>query len=217
MRHLSSRTRWVIGFVGGFFLLSIILINTVPFLGMAWGALSGGPGLGLIRDIRHDLLVQEPFVQTLTDHEQEALHRYRASGTTVYQRRHLVQVNLTPLGLPGFHDIFAVRVRTDIVKKQPYTAFLVRPGVVPSENDAPFFSRQCESVVCKKIIHGMVAFGHGLVNWGILSTYRLNITGSDATSSVMLGTSPLSTSKWAHQTRQMHHSGRGNSFTSPSP
>mgnify|MGYP006934453215 FL=1 len=217
MRPLSSRARWVLSFVGGFVLLSIILINTVPFFGMAWGALSGGPGLGLIRDIRHDLLAQKPFVQTLTEHEQEALRRYRASGTTVYQRRHLVKVNLTPLGLPGFHDIFAVRVRTDIVKKQPYTAFLVRPGVVPSENDAPFFSRQCETTICKKVIRGMVAFGHGLINWGILSTYRLNITGSDATSSVMLGTSPVSTSKWARQSRQMHLSERGTSFTSPTP
>lgn len=217
MLPLSSRTRWLLGLASGFVLFSIVLINTVPFFGMAWGALSGGPGLGLIRDIRSDLLAQEPFMQTLTKHEQEALRRYKTSGTTVYQRRHLVRVNLTPFGLPGFHDIFAVRVRTDIVKKQPYTAFLVRPGVVPSENDAPFFSRQCETIVCKKIIRGMVDFGYGLINWGILSTYRLNITGSDATSSVMLGTSPISTSKWARQTRQMHHSERGTSFTSPTP
>jgi hypothetical protein len=101
MISLSSHSGWLLGLAGGFVLVSIVLINTVPFFGMACGALSGGPGLGLIRDIRSDLLAQEPFVQTLTKHEQEALQRYRTSGTTVYQRRHLVQVNLTPLGLPG--------------------------------------------------------------------------------------------------------------------
>lgn len=217
LRSLSSRARWLLGVAGGLILLGIVLVNTVPFFGMAWGALTGGPGLGLIRDIRSDLLAQEAFTQVLTEHEREALRRYRTSGAEAYQRRHLIQVNLTPLGLPGFHDIFAVRVRTDIVKGQPYTAFLVRPGVVPSENDAPFFARQCGSAVCKKIIRAGVAFGHGLINWGILSTYRLNITGSDATSSAVLGTSPVSTSKWARQSRELHHSQRGTSFTSPAP
>ncbi|WP_022835028.1 hypothetical protein [Salisaeta longa] len=217
MPSLTPRARWVLGLVGGFVLVSILLINTVPFFGMVWGALSGGPGLGLIRDIRSDLLAQDPFVQTLAAHEHAALQRYRASGTTAYQRRYLVKVNLAPFGLPGFHDVFAVRVRTDIVKTQPYTAFLVRPGVAPSENDAPFFSRQCDTVVCKKVIRGLVAFVHGLVNWGILSTYRLNITESDATSSVMLGTTPVSTSTWARQSRAMHRNERGISFTSPTP
>jgi hypothetical protein len=135
MPTLSPRIRWLLGLTGGLVLIALVLIQTVPFIGMAWGSLTGGPGLGLVRDLRGELLQQEAFRQTLRQHEQEAVRRYQASGRTAYQRRHLVRINLTPLGLPGFHDIFAVRVRTDLVDGAPKTGFLARPGVAFSEDD----------------------------------------------------------------------------------
>jgi hypothetical protein len=212
MPTLSSRTKWLLGITGSLLLIAVLLVQTVPFVGMAWGALTGGPGLGVVRDMRGALLQQDAFRQTLVEHEQEAVRRYRASGSAAYQRRHLVRVNLTPLGLPGFHDVFAVRMRTDVVDGVPKTAFLARPGVVASDEDAPFFTRQCASNLCKQTLRAAIGFGHALIERGILTTYRLNITESDATSRVTLGPRPMSTATWARETRERHRSGQGRPF-----
>ena len=211
MPTLSLRTRWLLGLTGGLVLIAIVLVHTVPFIGMAWGALTGGPGIGLVGDMRSQLLQQEEFRETLHQHEQEAVRRYQATGSPAYQQRHLVRVNLTPFGMPGFHDIFAVRVRTDLVEGEPKTAFLTRPGVVFSEDDEPFFTGQCDGAFCKQTIRVLLGFGRGLMNRGILTPYRLNITESDATSTVSIGPDPIATDTWAEQTRKRHHSGQGHS------
>ncbi len=217
MPTLSSRARWLLGLTGGLVLIALVLIQTVPFIGMAWGSLTGGPGLGLVRDLRGELLQQEAFRQTLRQHEQEAVRRYQASGRTAYQRRHLVRINLTPLGLPGFHDIFAVRVRTDLVEGAPKTAFLARPGVAFSEDDAPFFTRQCEGAFCERVLRVLIGTGRGLMEWGVLTPYRLNITESDATSTVSIGPDPIATATWAEQTRKRHRQGKGRSVANLQP
>ena len=213
----SFRTRWLLGTGLGLVLIAAILVQTVPFVGMAWGALTGGPGMGLVQDVRSALLQQEAFRETLIAHEQEAVRRHRVSGTSAHQKRHLTRVNLTPFGLPGFHDVFGVRVRTDIVDGKPYTAFLVRPGVVVSEEDAPFFTRQCESAFCESVVRMLVDIGHGLIERGILTTHRLNVTESDATSRVTLGPEPMPTRDWAQQTRARHQQGQGRPAPKLSP
>jgi hypothetical protein len=193
--------------------LGVLLVQTVPFVSMAWSALSGGPHIGLVQDVRHVLLEQLPFRKTIAEHEKEALRRHRRGDGASFQRRRLVRVNLTPFGLPGFHDVFAVRVRTDIVEGEAFTSFLARPGAVIDPNAAPFFSGQCESAMCREFIRFLVGAGHQLLEWGVLSPFRLNITEMDATSSVSAGTEPISTSEWAEQSLALHREGKGHSFS----
>ena len=192
--------------------LAAVLVQTVPFAHMVWGTLTGGPGIGLVQDMRHSLLGQEAFRAMLAKHEEEALARHRRNGPSAYQRRRLVRVNLTPLGLPGFHDVFAVRVRTTVLPDTAYTSFLARPGVVFSSGDIPFFSRQCESSVCRALVRNAVGAGHALLRWGLLTPFRLNITEMDETSSVSIGEEPISTAEWARQVAQLHRRGTGRSF-----
>jgi hypothetical protein len=198
--------------------LGILVVQTVPFVHMAWGALTGGPDLGLVQDLRGELLQQRRFRQMLTRHEQTALQRYRSEGTEVYQRRHLVRIDLTPLGLPGFHDVFAVRVRTDIAEGQALTSFLVRPGVVVDPDAAKFFSGQCgEGRTCQVLMSSLVYAGHTLLRWGLLTPYRMNVTEMDPTSSISIGTEAISTSRWACRTNQLHQEGIGRSFVGSEP
>jgi len=185
---------------------------------MAWGALTGGPGLSLVQDLRGELLDQRRFRRMLARHERTALQRYRSDGAEVYQRRHLIRINLTPLGLPGFHDVFAVRVRTDIIGGQALTSFLARPGVVLDPEAAEFFSGQCgESRTCQFLISSLVYTGHTLLRWDLLTSYRMNVTEMDATSSVLIGTEAISTSRWARRTYQLHQEGTGRSFVGAAP
>lgn len=199
--------------LAGTVVLGILLVQTVPFARMAWGALTGGPGIGLVHDVRYTLLQQARFQETIAEHEKEALRRHRGGQGASLQRRRLVRVNLTPFGLPGFYDVFAVRVRTDIVEGTAYTSFLARPGVLIESNSAPFFSGQCESSVCEWFIKGLVGTNYQLLEWGILTPYRLNVTETDATSSVSIGTEPIATSEWAKQSLLLHREGKGRSFS----
>jgi hypothetical protein len=180
---------------------------------MGWGALTGGPGIGLVQDVRHALLDQPKFRETIAEHEKEALRRHREGEGASFQRRRLVRVNLKPFGLPGFHDVFAVRVRTDVIEGRAYTSFLARPGAVIDPNAAPFFSGQCGSAMCREFIRALVGTGHQLLEWGVLTPYRLNVTEMDATSNVSIGTEPISTSDWAEQSLALHREGKGRSFT----
>jgi hypothetical protein len=197
--------------------LAVFLIQTLPFLGMGWDALTGGPELGLVQDVRQSLLEQEPFRRMLADHEREALSRFRTSKQTVYQERHLVRVSLTPFGLPGFHDVFAVRVRTDVIDERAYTSFLARPGVVFDSNAAPFFSRQCQTATCTAFIDRLVGTGHWLLRHGVLTPFRLNVTETDETSSVSPGRDPVSTQEWSRQSRKLHEKRIGRSFLDTQP
>lgn len=202
------------GLALGLVLVGVVLVHTVPFVGMAWGALSGRPGIGLIRDIRAELLEQTAFRETLVAHEREALRRHRTGGAAAYQARHLVEIDLGPMGAPTFEDTWAVRVRTDVVDNTPYTAFLARPGVVMEENDVPFFSRQCGgNAVCEQAIRLAGGLRDVGVTSGLLTTYYLNITERDATSRVTVGTSPMETATWAQETRARHASGEGRQFS----
>jgi len=212
-----SQLKWSLGALLVAIMLGTLLVQTVPFAYMAWGAVTGGPGIGLVQDMRQALLSQKPFREMLSRHEEEALARYHRDGVSAYQRRHLVRVNLTPLGLLGFQDIFAVRVRTDVVADTAYTSFLARPGVVSSPGDAPFFSRQCDGSVCKTLVRSLVGTGHALLRWGVITPFRLNITEMDATSSVSIGKEAISTAKWTRRSRQLHHKNIGRSFLSPQP
>lgn len=235
MTPVFSRHRYVLGGILALMLLAAVLIQTVPFAHMAWGALTGGPGMGLVPDMRQALLNQETFRAALAEHEEEALARYRrghsgassedslggsqgvsrggSSGApSAYQRRRLIRVNLTPLGLPGFHDVFAVRMRTTVLPDTAYTSFLARPGVVFSSGDIPFFSRQCESSVCRALVRNAVGAGRSLMRWGLITPFRLNITEMDATSSVSIGREPISTGEWGGRTAQLHRRGTGRSF-----
>lgn len=197
-------------------LLGIVSVQTLPFARMGWAALAG-PDLQVVQDVRKGLLDQEPFRQALRRHERAAVQRHRRGGASAYQKRHLVRVNLTPFGLPAFHDIFAVRIRTDIVEGEPYTSFLARPGVVFHSNDAPFFSRQCESAACETAIYALVSVGRTLLEWGVLTSFRLNVTEMDETSSVRLGREAISTAEWARQSRRLHEQGLGCSFSTNAP
>jgi hypothetical protein len=192
--------------------LGVLLVQTFPFASMAWGGLTGGPDIGLAQDVRHALLAQPPFQKMLEEHEEVAIRRHGRGGASSFQRRRLVRINLTPFGLPGFHDVFAVRVRTDIIEGEAYTSFLARPGVVIDPNAAAFFSGQCESSVCKRFIRALVGAGHQLLEWGVLTPFRLNVTEMDATSSVSIGADPVSTTEWARHSRQLHQKGTGRSF-----
>jgi len=207
------RNRTSLGIIVIVVVAGVLVVQTVPFARMVWASLTGGPGLGLVQDVRQSLLQQEEFQEVLAAHEEEALRRYRRTGRSVLQKRRLVEVDLTLLGLPGFHDVFAVRVRTDVVDDQAYTSFLARPGVVASQEDAPWFSRQCNGAVCREAIEGAVAAYHGALDAGLLTPYRLNVTERDRTSSVSIGREPISTESWARQSRAMHRQGIGDRFS----
>lgn len=218
MTSVLSRHRYALGGVLSLVLLGVILVQTLPFAHMAWDTLTGGPDLRLVQDVRHVLLDQEPFRQMLREHERDAVRRHQNGGPSAYQKRHLVRVNLTPFGLVGFHDVFAVRVRTDLIGGEAYTSFLARPGVVFSSGDVPFFSRQCESSVCITLVRYLVRIGHTLLDWGVLTPYRLNVTELDETSSVSIGREAIATSTWAQKSQALHQKKIGRSFSvSPSP
>jgi hypothetical protein len=191
----------------------VLVIQNVPFARMVWASLTGGPEMGLVRDVRQSLLEQEEFREVLSAHEEEALRRYRQTGNSALQKRHLVEIDLAPLGLPGFHDVFAVRVRTDVVDDQAYTSFLTRPGVVASQEDAPWFSGQCDRAFCQEAIKLAVRAYHGALDAHLLTPYRLNVTETDRTSSVSIGREPVSTETWAQQSRAMHREGIGDRFS----
>jgi hypothetical protein len=197
-------------------LVGIVSVQTLPFARMGWAALAG-PDLQVVQDVRRGLLAQEPFQRMLQEHERATLRRWRRSGDAARQERHLVRVNLTPFGLPGFHDIFAVRVRTDIIEGEPYTSFLARPGVIFDPEAAAFFSGQCGGPVCRGFIQALVKTGHTLLRWGVLTSYRLNVTEMDETSSVQLGREAISTAEWARQSRRLHRQGIGRSFSTNAP
>ncbi len=211
--RLLSRYRRSLIALAGTVALGILLVQTVPFARMAWGTLTGGPGIGLVQDVRHELLGQPPFQEMIAEHERDAVRRHRRGEGASFQRRRLVRVNLTPFGLPGFYDVFAVRVRTDIVDRKPYTSFLARPGVVIESNSAPFFSGQCESSVCEWSIRGLIGTVYQLLDWGLVTPYRLNVTEMDETSSVSIGTEPIATSEWAERSLALHRQGKGRSFS----
>jgi hypothetical protein len=212
MMSFLSRYRYALGGMLSVVLLAVILVQTLPFVHMAWDTFTGSPDLRLVQDVRHVLLDQEPFRKMLADHERDAVRRHLRGGPSAYQKRHLVRVNLTPFGLPGFHDLFAVRVRTDIVDGKAYTSFLARPGVVFDPNAASFFSGQCEGSLCKSLIRLLVGTGHTLLAWGVLTPYRMNITEMDETSSISIGTEAISTSAWSQKSRTLHQKQRGRSF-----
>ena len=206
-----ARYRWLLagGVTTG--VLAVVLIETVPFAAMAWAGVTGEPDLELVQDVRTELLAQQEIHQMLAKHETETLRRYRMSGQTSLQHRHLAEVDLTPLGIIGFYDVFAFRVRTDVVDGQAHTSFLVRPGFVLDANAAPFFSRQCESAVCRRMLQALIHAGNALVGSGALTTYYLNVTESDVTSSITFGAA-VSTSVWTRQSAAMHQHGKGRSF-----
>jgi hypothetical protein len=197
-------------------LLLVVVVQTVPFARMGWAALTG-PDLQLVEDVRSTLLDQEPFQRMLQEHEQATLQRHQRGGPSAYQKRHLVRVNLTPFGLPGFHDIFAVRVHSDVADGTAYTSFLARPGVIFDPEAAAFFSRQCGGSVCKGFIQVLVKTGHTLLRWGVLTPFRLNVTEMDETSSVHLGREAISTAEWARQSRRLHRQEIGRSFSKKTP
>lgn len=151
----------------------------------------------------------------LSKHEKAAIDRYRQGGDPFFQRRRLVRVNLASFGLPGFHDVFAVRMRTDIMEKKAYTSFLARPGVVFVPNAASFFSGQCDGPLSKRLVRAIVGTSHQLLEWGVLTAFRLNITEMDATSSVCIGNEAISTSDWSQKTRELHRKKIGRSFAEP--
>jgi hypothetical protein len=109
--------------------------------------------------------------------------------------------------------VFAVRVRTDVVDDQAYTSFLARPGMVTSQEDASWFSGQCDRAVCREAIKLAVGAYHGALNAHLLTPYRLNITETDRTSSASIGREPVSTETWARQSRKMHREGVGDRFS----
>jgi hypothetical protein len=55
------------------------------------------------------------------------------------------------------------------------------------------------------------------MEWGLLTPYRLNITESDATSTVSIGRDPIATATWAEQTRHRHRQGEGRSVADLQP
>lgn len=140
-----------------------MLVQTVPFAGMAWAALTGRPDLELVRDVREALLQQDRFRDMLAAHERKALQRFRERGTRSYQRRHLYRTPLGPLGLPIGYDIWAIRVRTDVVEGEARTSFLARPGFVVSSNTSAFFSGQFDSKWLETTIRAIIRGALGLL------------------------------------------------------
>jgi len=211
MTRFLAQYRWLLAGGVATGVLAAVFIETVPFAAMAWAGVTGEPDLELVQDVRTELLAQQEIHQMLARHEAEALRRYQNSGQTSLQHRHLAEVDLTPLGVVGFYDVFAFRVRTDVVDGQVHTSFLVRPGFVPDANAVPFFSRQCESTVCERMLQGLIRIGNALVRSGVLTTYYLNVTENDATSSITFREA-VSTSVWARRSAAMHQRGQGRSF-----
>jgi hypothetical protein len=213
MTAFLQRHRIVLAVLAGLLFAGVLVVQTVPFARMAWASLTGGPGMGLVQDVRESLLEQEAFREALADHEREAMRRHRQTGATALQERRLVEVDLAAFGLPGFRDVFAVRMRTDIVGGMPYTSFLARPGVVASPADAPWFSRQCDRALCRQAIELAVGAYHGALRMGLFTPYRLNVTETGRTSSVSIGREPVSTEVWARQPRAMHREEIGRSYS----
>jgi hypothetical protein len=207
------RYRTLFGVLAVLLIAGVLVIQNVPFARMVRASFTGGPEMGLVQDVRESLLEREEFREVLAAHEEEALRRYRRTGNSALQKRHLVEIDLAPLGLTGFHDVFAVRVRTDMVDDQAYTSFLTRPGVVASQEDAPWFSGQCDGAVCRQAIKLAVRAYHGALDAHLLTPYRLNVTEMDRTSSVSIGREPVSTETWARQSRAMHREGIGDRFS----
>jgi hypothetical protein len=221
MTAFLRRRQVALAVLAGLLFAGVLFVQTIPFARMAWASLTGGPGTGLVQDVRQALLRQEAFREALADHEREALRLHRRAGREALQKRHLVEVNLAPFGLPGFRDVFAVRVRTDIVSGKPYTSFVARPGVVASPADAPWFSRQCDEALCRQAVELAVGAYHGALEMGLMTPYRLNVTETFRTSSVSIGREPISTEAWARKTQAMHRKEIGRSFSKlrhgPSP
>jgi hypothetical protein len=215
MTAFLRRRQVALAVVAGLLFTCALIVQTVPFARMAWASVTGGPGTGLVQDVRESLLEQEGFREALAAHEREALRLHRRAGREALQKRHLVEVNLAPFGLPGFRDVFAVRVRTDVVGGTPYTSFLARPGVVASPADAPWFSRQCGGALCRQAIELAVGAYHGALEVGLFTPYRLNVTETSRTSSVSIGREPVSTEAWARKTQAMHRDEVGRSFSKP--
>lgn len=88
---------------------------------------------------------------------------------------------------------------------------------VADPNSVPLFSRQCESSVCRTFIEALVGSGHWLLRRGVLTSFRLNVTKMDETSSVSLGHDPISTDEWATQSGALHAKGVGRSFSRSGP
>jgi hypothetical protein len=85
--------------------------------------------------------------------------------------------------------------------------------VVASQEDASWFTSQCDGAVCREVIKLAVRAYHGALDAHLLTPYRLNITETDRTSSVSIGREPVSTETWARQSRAMHHKGIGDRFS----
>jgi hypothetical protein len=86
--------------------------------------------------------------------------------------------------------------------------------VVASQEDASWFSGQCDRAFCREVVKLAVRAYHGALDAHLFTPYRLNITETDRTSSVSIGRDPVSTETWARRSRTMHRKGIGDRFSS---
>ena len=110
----------------------------------------------------------------------------------------------------SFHDYWEVWVRTDIIKGNPLTSFLVRLGLIKDTNAESFFSKQCASNICKSIMKSIVSVYNKMFDWGIFKPIRLNITELDETSSI--SRNRITRTEWNEVVWKIHLQGDGKTF-----
>ena len=160
--------------------------------------------------IRKDLESQTSFITMLAKHETSALNRFKKTENALFTRKYIHRTRTSMFDLHSFHDDWEVWVRTDIVKGRPLTSYLIRLGFIKDTNAESFFSDQCHNRFCKTVLRSSVAAYNKLFDWGIVKPIRLNITESDATSSV--GRQRVELKAWHEKVQKIHGQGTGLSF-----
>ena len=161
------------------------------------------PPYSFVTDVRKDLMGQKRFQDMLKQNEEIAMARFSRSGSTSYTKRYLYKLRISMFDLPFLTDVWATRVRTDMVQGRPKTAFLIRLGIEKDANALKFFGEQRDSATQKTIIGFLINTYNRLFDWGLLKPYRINITESDQSSS--MGSHMLSNEKWDELVSRMHH------------
>ncbi|KXB09473.1 hypothetical protein AKJ60_00120 [candidate division MSBL1 archaeon SCGC-AAA385M11] len=193
-------------------IVSVLLIYFRGPVSMILGSMSTPmQSIGHAKKIRNDLLAQDSFVKLLKKHEKKTLQGYRQTGKAVYTKMYLHRTHTGMFGLSSFFDVWQTWVRTDIVNGKPLTSFLVRLGVVKDENAAQFFGSQSKSDLVRWSLQSAVGLLNKLFDWGVLKTYRLNITEMDQTTSV--GRKRISREKWSRMVYELHRQGKGRTFS----
>ncbi len=155
--------------------------------------------------IREALQVQADFMQLIKQHEDRALARYRSAGDTVFVARNIYRVDASFFLPIPLYDDWEVWMRTDIVDGKPATSFLIRLGLIKDENMPVFFGDQLKSGWASSLFRSVIHGYNRCHEWGNFLPIRLNITESNATTSI--SRERLELDEWNRQSAVIHRSG----------